>query len=332
MECHHYRPYDGGTQMIGAMLIRRAESADLGDVLEISSHNTGRPFEGPEFWKNVTSSRPDLSLVGTDETQVWGWAMAWPDSGSDWDKLRFNLMVRPGLHRRGLGRVLLTELQSAASHAGAVQLRCRAGDDETEAAAFLVASGFEEHHRMVFSSVAVSEADTSRAEAGLARATASGFTFAEYTLAGAPRPDFWAQLNDVHNAVVASMTPYYDDSPGISTPEGLRDFVAGGQYPDRQGRLFLVSQGPQFVGYSSVYHDGELLLQGLTGVHPDARRLGLALGLKALVLRYAKEHGFRYLNTGNRSNNPPILALNRSLGFREYRAELRFWKRLAPKF
>jgi mycothiol synthase len=61
--------------------------------------------------------------------------------------------------------------------------------------------------------------------------------------------------------------------------------------------------------------DTSKLATGLTGVRREWRRQGIALALKIAGLHYAREHGYTTVTTSNASNNDPILALNRQLGF-----------------
>lgn len=181
---------------------------------------------------------------------------------------------------------------------------------------------------MILSRVGVSEGNVTCMEAGLAGAVKQGFSFQSCPLRGSDDESFWEELNSVHNAVMASMPLYFDDPPGVSTPDGFRRFVNGGQYPNLDGRLFVARHGSDLVGYATVYVDGDRLHQGFTGVHPSFRRRDVALGLKALVFRFASTHDLDSVHTGSRSNNPPMLQLNRSLGFQEEQAELRLWKKL----
>ena len=53
-----------------------------------------------------------------------------------------------------------------------------------------------------------------------------------------------------------------------------------------------------------------------TGVHPDARGRGIAVALKAAQALDLADHGVTAVYTQNMAGNEPILAANRSLGFR----------------
>jgi ribosomal protein S18 acetylase RimI-like enzyme len=304
--------------------IRNATIDDLSSVSTIASSILERRFEGLEFWIGVTRRRPELSWVAETEGHVRGWALAWPDLRGTAAKLRFNLMVDPGSQGLGLGRALLRELEHAAVVGGASQMRISADLNETNAIKFLVADGFEEHHRMIFSRLFMNQVQFARLDAALSES--QGFVLRDYPVAEQGESSFWEQLSELHNAVMASMAPYYDDLPIVSTPQGFQSFVKNEQYPGMDGRIFVIGDRSVLLGYATAYREGNHLHHGLTGVHPDFRGRRVGLALKRAVLRYASEFGCESVETGNRSNNPEILELNRSLGFREERVELRLWK------
>lgn len=62
--------------------------------------------------------------------------------------------------------------------------------------------------------------------------------------------------------------------------------------------------------------------QQFTGVLPSARGRGLGKWIKAAMLLHLRElyPGIQWLATGNASSNAPMLAINKKIGFRQYRA------------
>ncbi len=53
----------------------------------------------------------------------------------------------------------------------------------------------------------------------------------------------------------------------------------------------------------------------MTGVESAYRGRHIALALKLLIIKYARRYGAAYLRTNNDSENAPILAVNRKLGY-----------------
>ncbi|MGH7763472.1 MAG: GNAT family N-acetyltransferase [Candidatus Dormibacteraceae bacterium] len=69
-------------------------------------------------------------------------------------------------------------------------------------------------------------------------------------------------------------------------------------------------------------YSSTIVRQQFTGVLPGARGRGLGKWIKAaMLLRLRELHpDFRWLSTGNAGSNAPMLAINKKLGFKQYRA------------
>ena len=67
-----------------------------------------------------------------------------------------------------------------------------------------------------------------------------------------------------------------------------------------------------------------------TGVDRAYRGRGLALATKLVALRRAREWGAAYARTNNDSQNAPILAVNRKLGYTPHPGYYKLLKPLAP--
>ncbi len=79
----------------------------------------------------------------------------------------------------------------------------------------------------------------------------------------------------------------------------------------------MAADGDRVIGLGAVgyFAATNSMYNMITGVHPDYRGRKIALALKLLTLRYAKQAGAAYIRTNNDSENAPMLALNRKLGY-----------------
>jgi GNAT superfamily N-acetyltransferase len=68
--------------------------------------------------------------------------------------------------------------------------------------------------------------------------------------------------------------------------------------------------------HRAAYPTDRPAYNAFTGVLREYRGRGLAQALKLQTILLAKEEGMRYVRTHNDSNNTPMLAVNRKLGYK----------------
>ena len=187
--------------------------------------------------------------------------------------------------------------------------------------------GFRELWRNVNQRLSMEEADLSRQEELTARAKERGITIVRLSDEVQRSPAYLRSLHELHNAIQTDVP-----RAGYFTPmpyqEFAEEFSRGTHLPDG---YFIAKRGERYVGQSYLQTssgDPYTLEVGLTGVRREYRRQGIAAALKLHTLSYAKEHGFRAIETGSDSSNQAILALNESDGFRKTYAWVTFEKQL----
>jgi GNAT superfamily N-acetyltransferase len=81
--------------------------------------------------------------------------------------------------------------------------------------------------------------------------------------------------------------------------------------------FFVAVKGEEFIGLSHLLSSekGVSLYQGLTGVKPQYRRLGIGLAMKIRGIAYAQATGHTLIMAENDAKNIPMLAMNEKLGF-----------------
>jgi len=128
-----------------------------------------------------------------------------------------------------------------------------------------------------------------------------------WALPDAPCDADWVRLHDAFVACCAD-TP---DLEGVMPPrdflEALVTLPAGALVGHVDGRV---------AAFTAAYpEDAQTWRIALTGVAPALRRRGLGRTIKLALEQVARRHGARRITTDNLSDNRPILALNRSLGY-----------------
>jgi len=79
----------------------------------------------------------------------------------------------------------------------------------------------------------------------------------------------------------------------------------------------LAADGDTYIGLSTVSYNKDTNSAGnkMTGVLPAYRGRKIALALKLLSIRAAQKWGVDSIRTNNDSQNTPMLAINRKLGY-----------------
>ena len=81
---------------------------------------------------------------------------------------------------------------------------------------------------------------------------------------------------------------------------------------------FFAVDGNEWIGLAGLESvpDSNVMHNTFTAVERAYRKRNIALALKLLTLDYAKRHGVSHIRTDNDSTNAPMLAINRTLGYK----------------
>jgi GNAT superfamily N-acetyltransferase len=209
------------------------------------------------------------------------------------------VVVDPSWRRRGVGGELCGELLSAAEGRPRV-LRVVVLDDDLCARRFAERRGF----RLVQHSLGYS-LDLAALAPRREQQHHPGLTL--WSLPPAPSGADWERLHDAFVTCCAD-TP---DLEGVLPPRDFRQALV--TLPD--GAMVAHLDG-EVAAFTAAYpEDATTWRIALTGVAPAMRRRGVGRALKTALEDVARRHGARRITTDNLSDNQPILALNRSLGY-----------------
>lgn len=234
----------------------------------------------------------------------------WLATGSYW----LHVVVDPVARRRGVGSALFEAVRDFAGAHGATRFHAEVRDTLPASLAFAARHGFAVERHIFESTLDLAAFDETRFAGTIERAEASGIHF--FTLADAgdteeARRKAW----EVERRVCQDIP---GGSEGATRP--FEAFVkqvceAAWYRPDAQ---IVAADGESWIGLSALgYYEQPqpMMYQMMTGVDRAYRGRGLALALKLLGIRCARRYGAAYIRTNNDSENAPILAVNRKLGF-----------------
>jgi GNAT superfamily N-acetyltransferase len=81
---------------------------------------------------------------------------------------------------------------------------------------------------------------------------------------------------------------------------------------------------PVALAFVEIDESANVAANEMTGTLPEFRRRGLARLAKLATVRWAAAQGIAAMQTGNSHENPRILALNASLGYRPVATETHY--------
>ena len=273
---------------------------------------------GDENWKHdrffrvrLVAEAPDGEILGYGQINH----MPWQFHPS---KYGMGIRVHPTQQRKGIGSALFEALVGAVQARGAMAVRSDAQESKQASIDFLTHRGFSEIQRYWESVLDVGAFDFDAFATAEARAEENGITlttFAAELEQHGPSEEMLQAIYEMDQTAALDV-PLPDPFTKIPYDE-WRKWVM--EAPNRlSGAFFLAKDGERYVGLSNMGHNPDqpgVLHQGFTGVIREYRGKGVAMALKVQTVKYAQEHGYREIRTGNNTRNRPMLRINEAMGF-----------------
>lgn len=247
-----------------------------------------------------------------NESAVGYWDVdheAWMPPGRFWLKV----VVAPESRHQGLGAQMYEDALSEACERGATHLESSVLEAHPGSLQFAQKRGFEIEHHAFVSSLDLAMFDERRFDDLMTHVQGDGFRFFSLAEAGVTDENKH-KLYEVNRASAL-------DNPGNN-----------GIFPDfysfsknvfeaswfRADTQIIAAHGKDWVGLSAigVYKEDHYAYNAFTGVLREYRGHGLAQALKLQTILLAKREGVRCVRTNNDSQNAPMLAVNRKLGYK----------------
>jgi GNAT superfamily N-acetyltransferase len=270
-----------------------------------------------------------LLAVESATNEIIGILTARPDSPGALHASRVNVAVDFGAQLLGVDRWLLGAFETFARGHDITSLRTRVRGGDRALLSFYTSNGFKVDHRMCYLVLEVAEARAGPPPAEAVPAE-EGIAILSFTH-GAIDEGLLTALAQVMDGSAEDWPPYYDDEPasGVTTPARMKGLLEGSE--DGSVCLLAAFAGDDLVGFTNFHEvrdDKSGLQQGITAVKHAHSGHGIGQALKAGVLNFAIQHGYRTIETHNRADNAAMLHINEKFGFRCISDELRLYKPL----
>jgi GNAT superfamily N-acetyltransferase len=278
-------------------------------VADLQEGDSKIPAPGPvgsDEQGRLTSHCRDRYVAVAEDGRIAGYGDAWRAPWNPPGEMICYAIVDPALRGQGIGGLLLDRVEQTAREKGAAYVKAQLKDSDESALACVSKRGYAVDRHLFQSKLDLAAFD----EAPLRRPLA-GIRF--FTLADEPGDATERKLY----AMEALAQP---DNPSFG----------GGMWPFDQWRLWTLEtpravpdcfilaadEAGQVVGTTFMHRLENGAMHTLfTGVARQWRGRGLALALKLRAVETARRHGAPYMRTDNDSQNSPMLAVNRKMGY-----------------
>ena len=297
--------------------IRPATEADASAVADLINRDYPEPATVAQVRERIrgsSGSREVTRLVATsDAGAVIGYGHMlrddWMEPGLFWG----HVVVDPEVRRQGVGSLLHGEVMAWARERGGATFRGEARESMPEGLPFAARHGYQIDRHIFESVLDLATFDERQFVSALDAVRAAGVRFFSLADLG-DTLDARRRLYEVER-VVALDIPGGSESATRPFEIFLREVCDPAHYrPETQ---LVAADGDTWIGLAGVldYPANRSMYNGITGVLPAYRGRGIATALKVLAIRAARARDAAMIRTNNDSQNAPMLAINRALGY-----------------
>ncbi|MGE5673929.1 MAG: N-acetyltransferase family protein [Mycobacterium leprae] len=218
--------------------------------------------------------------------------------------------VSPAYQGSGIGRALFETVMAGLEPFEPLSVRASAREHMPWSIRFLTQRGFTEAMRSWESVIDL----TGFTPTLYGETPPPGVTIASYAALRQTEPDLERRVYDLVTTTRLDMPSHQP----LTTMEfeAWREKILSDPYFMPEA-YFIAIQGDRYVGLSTLWRTAEQgkLHTGFTGVRRECRGGGIALALKVHALAWAKQQGYKEVETFNATTNGPMLHINERLGF-----------------
>jgi GNAT superfamily N-acetyltransferase len=226
-------------------------------------------------------------------------------------KFQVGALVDPACVRQGIGTRIHQDNLVFARENGARSVNTWVFEDQTQGICFAEKHGFTVERHIFESTLDLKTFDEHRFAGVIEAVKASGIRL--FSLADAGN-----MVEALHKLWDVNYRAYLDDPASSGEFPNFEEFqkITSEAWFRPNGQI-LAADGDTYIGLSAVgyYKDSNSAYNMMTGILPEYRGRKIALALKLLSIHAALSWGADYIRTNNDSQNAPMLAINRKLGY-----------------
>lgn len=288
---------------------------DAADMARLYSYTTVEPITektAREWWAPRKDEIRTTTLALNEQQNIIGY---WDVERETWmqpGRFFIKVIVAPEFRSQKLGAQMYADALRVAREYGATELESNIREDNPAARKFVEERGFQIVHHTFESTLDLNLFDEKNFSGLTSRIAAQGFRFFSLAEAGMTEENKH-KLYEVNRATDLDSTgsegtfpDYYAFSKNVFSASWFRAETQ-----------ILAALEDRWVGLAAIgiYPEESYAYNAFTGVLREFRGQGVAQALKLQTILLAKKEGLRYIRTNNDSQNVPMLAINRKLGY-----------------
>ena len=245
---------------------------------------------------------------------IVGWSLIRRSENEPTNRAFATIIVHPDNRRASVGASLFADVKSFCLSNGVTELKSRVKDNEPGWIEWAKANGFKIERHSFRSSITLADFDMSEHPSRISELTSEGIVFSTLAELG-DSPENRRKFYEADSAAALDIPG--EDHVG-TWAEYESEVFNNKEY--RPGGAHLALDGDRIIGVAHVWLDAEhdRMENAFTGVIREYRGRGIATALKLLTIEHAKTVGVSEILTENDSENAPILAVNRKLGYKPW--------------
>ncbi|HSN76916.1 MAG TPA: GNAT family N-acetyltransferase [Anaerolineae bacterium] len=318
---------------MSSIAIREAVEADFARIAQLISATQPEPVTESDVleWEGRTlAGQIRRRMVTVSQTgQIDGYSLVQHIESMGEGRFYLWVTVDPTRRHSGIGAGAYDEALAFALAQGATLLESEVREECDEGLGFAARRGFAVNRHLFESAIDLSSFDESLFAGLVEMVQAGGIRF--LSLADVDMdPHYFRQLYDVNYRAV-------EDDPGSTGSyvsfENFQQILLDSSWFDPRGQIMaLDAVTGEVVGLSAVgfFQHTNRAYNMITGIDRAYRGHKIAQALKLLTIRFAQARGAASIVTNNDSQNAPMLAINRKLGYAPRPGILRLVKQIAP--